>query len=206
MIGLNVDPTYPEGTLSPAQLLKLGARGVRLVSGNNPALVRYVDALHQAGIRALAVIAQESQGYLLPNADIYQIGNEPDVTSGSSWTMTPDQYVEMFRIYRDTYPDFPMIAAGLASGNIDWWKQVGPRLKGCAAVAVHPYAKTAIQAQIMLRWYKAVRPDLALWISEWWRPDNEVVSFARMLRQEADAAFWFCANDAMVSGMGLLSA
>ena len=51
---------------------------------------------------------------------------------------------------------------------------------------------------------KAVRPDLALWVTEWNRPPLQVVPFTRMLRLEAEAAFWFCASDAMVPGFGLL--
>lgn len=112
----------------------------------------------------------------------------------------------MWRLYRDTYPTLTMIAAGLASGSVFWWRHVGPQLHGCAAVSVHPYAKTAAQARTLLRAYRAVRPDLALWATEWWRPPEQVVPFARMLAQEAEMAAWFCWSDGMVPGMGLVAA
>ncbi len=202
--GVNVDPENQDGRPDPAVLRHLGANWVRLVARDTAEVHDYADRCHMAGLNVLAVVARESAGYMLPTADMHQIGNEPDHTGASSWTRTPDQYIEDWRIYRETYLELPMIAAGLASGDVAWWQAVGPQLKGCAAAAVHPYDKTATQAQILLAAYRKVRPDCALWVTEWFRQPDQIVPFARMLNAQADAAFFFCATDGMVEGMGLL--
>lgn len=205
--GLNVDPSWSGGRPSAELLQRLGVDMVRLTSRDSDAVRDYIRMLHVYTIRTLAIITDESHGHLVDGADVYQIGNEPDLNSPSSETLTPDQYVERWRIYRETFPDVPMIAAGLASGQVSYWQNVGPRLVGQVnAVAVHPYAKTAAQAQTLLRAYKAVRPELALWVTEWFRDPNQVAPFQHMLRAEADAGFWFCATDGMVDGMGLMTA
>ena len=202
--GINVDPVNPGGRPSPTSLRRLGATWIRLVSRDDPAIHEYVTGCRAAGVNVLSVLARESAGYILPDADMHQIGNEPDNTGASSWTRTPAEYIEDWRIYRETYPDLPMIAAGMASGDVTWWQQVGPHLQGCAAVAVHPYNKSATAAQTLLTAYRKVRPDLAVWVSEWFREPDQIVPFLRMLRSQSEAAFWFCSTDAMVPGMGLL--
>lgn len=202
--GVNVDPMNSGGSPEPAVLRRMGANWVRLVSRDDQIVRDYTDACHDVGINVLGVVARESEGYLLPSADMHQIGNEPDVRGPSSWTRSVNEYIEDWRIYRETYPDLPMIAAGLASGDVTWWQTIAPHLQHCAAVAVHPYAKTASQAQTLLTAYRKVRPSCALWVTEWFRDEDQVVPFSRMLSAQADAAFWFCATDAMVDGMGLL--
>lgn len=204
IVGVNVDPLNPNGRPEPAVLRRLGANWVRLVLRDDPAVHDYAARCHDLNVNVLGVVARESAGFVGVECDMYQIGNEPDVNSPSSWTRTPDEYIEDWRIYRETYPGLPMIAAGLASGDVGWWQTVGPHLQGCAAVGVHPYNKTATQAQTMLTAYRKVRPDLALWCTEWFRDANQIVPFQRMLNVQADAAFWFCSTDGMVPGMGLL--
>lgn len=202
--GINCDPENPNGRPDPVLLRRLGAGWVRLVGRDSDRCRDYVYACHAAGLNVLSVVARESAGYVLPSADMHQIGNEPDHTGPSSWTRTRAEYIEDWRIYRETYPDLPMIAAGLASGDVTWWQAVGPQLHDCAAVAVHPYNKTAAQAQTLLTAYRKVRPDLGLWVTEWFRQPDQIVPFMRMLKAQSEAAFFFCATDQMVPGMGLL--
>lgn len=202
--GINVDPLNPNGRPAPAVLHRLGVNWIRLVLRNDAELKSYVAAAHDWDLKVLGVVARESAGFLGVPCEMYQIGNEPDSDGPSSWTRTTDEYIEDWRIYRDTYPDLPMVVAGLASGNLTYWQTIAPHLHGCAGVSVHPYNKTASQAQTLLTAYRKVRPDLALWVTEWFREANQVVPFSRMLNTQADAAFWFCATDGMVPGMGLL--
>jgi hypothetical protein len=202
--GLNVDPAWEGGRPDVGRLERLGVQWVRLVSRDLPGLHAYRDECHDHGINVLATIARESGGYMLPDCDMYQIGNEPDVSSPSSWTRTPAEYIEDWRIYRETYPDLPMIAAGFASGQIGYFEQVAPHLFNAAGYGVHPYAKTPTEAYDLLQCYRAIRPDLALWATEWNRGTDQLVPFARMLKVATDAAFYFCATSEMVPGMGLL--
>ena len=202
MFALNVDPRHdPPARPEPAELLRVGVDAVRLVSV--PASAAWHEGALWAGLKTLAVVTEESGGYLLPGATWAQFGNEPDV-AGHGDSLSPDEYVDLFRLYQQTYPNFTWVAAGLASGNAGWWQNVGPRLTGCSACCVHPYAKGVYDAKTLLRNYRSVRTDLGLWATEWNRPVAEVVPFARMLRLETDRAWWFCWSDAMVAGMGLV--
>jgi hypothetical protein len=201
--GLNVDPSHSGGRVDPLRVVRVGANWVRFVSQDLPELHNYRDLCHEVGLRVLAVVARESAGYLLPECDMYQIGNEPDSHGPSSWTRTPAEYIEDLRIYRETYPTLPMIAAGFASGDPSYFIEIAPHLGGYAGYGVHPYNKTPSQALNLLRQYYITRPDLALWVTEWHREPDQIVPFQRMLAL-ADAAFWFCALETMVPGFGLL--
>ena len=118
----------------------------------------------------------------------------------------PRYDVHEWTTYRNAYPQLTMIAAGLASGQVSWWQAVAPYLHGCAACAVHPYAQTVTSGAQLLRNYRAVRPDVGLWVTEWWQPNAQIVPFARMLQVEADAALWFCWSSGMVENHGLVDA
>jgi hypothetical protein len=157
--GINVDPPNPTGCPEPQHLARLGARWVRLVS--RPGTEAYVEAAQHAGVLVLAVVARESAGFLVTGATVYQIGNEPDLSSESSWTMDPATYIQEWTTYRHAYNKFTMIAAGLASGQVAWWENVAPYLEGCAACAVHPYAQTVVSGAELLNAYRRVRPARA---------------------------------------------
>jgi hypothetical protein len=204
ILGVNCDPAWEGGWADPVRLQRLGATWVRLVSRDLPQIHDYINQCHAVGIRVLAVVARESGGYILPDVEMIQIGNEPDCDGPSSWTRTPHEYLEDWRIYRETYPGLPMIAAGLASGQVSYAEEVASGLFDCAALAVHPYNKNRTEAYDLLLAYRRVRPDLALWVTEWFRETDQLVPFGRMLKVAADASFWFCASDGMVDGMGLL--
>src|SRR5690242_3435611 len=120
--------------------------------------------------------------------------------------MDPSTYIHEWTTYRSQYPDFTMIAAGLASGQVAWWEEVAPYLEGCSACAVHPYGQTVRSGAQLLRSYREVRPELGMWITEWWQPNPRILPFARMLQVEADAAIWFCWSSGMVPNFGLVDA
>ncbi len=200
---VNVDPLNPAGQPSPDALIRAGFRGVRLVSrqGVQP----YVGSVQDAGLMVLAVITEQSGGFLCP-ADVYQIGNEPDL-AGTADTRSAADYVSYWNLYRDTYPDPIMIGAGLASGQTPYWKAVQSAggLHGCSGFAVHPYGKNATTALALLLQYRAVTVGMPLWVTEWNRPAAEVADFAAMLEQTDGIvqSAWFCWSDSMVPGFGL---
>lgn len=198
---MNVDPSHAAGYPQAADLLKWGFTGVRLVS--RPSIDNAAQYYMDQGLMVLAVIARESEGHICP-ADVYQIGNEPDSSGESSWTRTPAEYAEDWRIYRETYPGLTMIAAGLTSGQTAWWTQLKAitSLPGCSGMAVHPYGKTAAQAKTLLAAYRKITPALPVWVTEWWRPSGEAAEFAAMLDQETVAHAFFC-WPGMVPGFGI---
>lgn len=191
---LNCDPLNSANSPGAQEIYRLGLSGVRIVCRDG--VEEYVESCQSIGLFVLGVIARESQGNVLGGmCDAYQIGNEPDGQGESSYKMPPDQYLEEARIYRETYPDLFMLAAGLVSGDVAYWRLIGPKMEvlGYQGFAVHPYGKTPDQAEALLKRYQAITPKLRLWVTEWHRPPAEIPDWKAMLRRigvVGDA--WFC--------------
>jgi len=199
---VNVDPLNPTNAPLPADLMRLGDRWVRLVS--RPGVEQYVNWMQVAGIMVVAVVNEQSGGYLCP-ADVYQIGNEPDVP-GTDDSMSPAGYRSYFRLYRETYPDLTMIGAGLGSGQTSYWNTViqGGGLPGASGFAVHPYAKTAQQARSLLNQYRTLSPSLPLWCTEINRPAAELPEFSAMLKSLPVVMWsWFCWSEDFAHQAGI---
>ena len=191
MPGMNVDPENPANAPGPYKLKRLGFSWVRLVSRDSGAVRDYVDAAALCSVMVMAVITEQSGGYLCP-ADIYQLGNEPDL-AGHGDTKSPAEYIEYWNLYRDTYPDVIMISAGLASGSPSWWRKVQDMggLHGLNGMAVHPYAKTAEEAEALLVSYEYITSKVPIWVTEWNRPATEIPRFMTMLRIWTAGHAWF---------------
>lgn len=192
MTGINVDPTYDAGAPAASALKDAGFTWVRLVS--RPSVDTYARVMLDSGIYVLAVVTEESGGYICP-ADAYQIGNEPDAASNSGPNAkSPADFVAWWNLYRDTYPDLTMIGPGLASGQPWYWQQIQSAggLRGAAGFAVHPYNKDAYNAGLLLQQYEAITPNLALWVTEWNRPVADIPEFKEMLRTDATMDAFFC--------------
>lgn len=204
---INIDPANPNGAPPfSIDLWSAGYTGVRLVSRDDSTVRKFASDCQTDGLMVLAMIGQQSDGFMMPEADVYQIGNEPDSTGPASWTRTPVEYAEDWRIYRETYPGFTMIAAGLASGRVTWWNQLWSQtigLPGCDGMAIHPYGRSASQAASLINAY--TKHGLPVWITEWNRPDHEVAAYAAMLRSAPSVAMsaYFCWSDGMVPGFGI---
>ena len=173
MPGMNVDPENPDNAPWPGSLRHDGCGWVRMVSRDSDAVRSYAAIAHDCSVMVMAVITEQSGGYLCP-ADIYQLGNEPDL-AGHGDTKSPAEYIEYWNLYRDTYPDVIMISAGLASGDPGWWREVQKLggLHGLNGMAVHPYAKTAEEAEALLVSYEYITPKIPIWVTEWNRPASE---------------------------------
>lgn len=181
---VNVDPTNPSNRADPRRVYDLGLGGVRLVCRTG--VESYIDECHAADLFVLGIITNASEGNMLGGlCDAYQIGNEPDGTGESSDSMTRAEYVDMARLYRQTYPELVMISAGLVSGNVSWWATVGPAIieLGYQGFAVHPYNKTPRAAETLLKAYQKATPTLPCWITEWHRPAGEIPAWKAMLRR-----------------------
>jgi hypothetical protein len=198
----------------PAKLVADGFKGVRLTS--YPDVQGRIDALVNAGLAVMAIIhPTDSQGYVPWNATFLQIGNEPDAPGSF---MSPQEYADMWVIYRNTYPQFAgrFVMAGLASGGDaaiqyarDVFAAIGDRAPLPDVIAIHPYTLTTQQAsdQFDAMWNAFNIPVIA---TEWWKnhTENDTWNFQCMLNNNPDGRSriwnsWFCYTDAMVSPFGL---
>lgn len=224
-IGLNV---ARDGSTPLSTVLSLNATWVRIVAMPDQDLSSYFRDLRAAGIKILLVLARESGSdyaryrLLYGNlVDAVQVGNEPDLDSPSSWTMSQPQLAAFGREVRAIFPrPFPLVCAGLASGHPEWLDDMD--LSWADALAFHPYLKDAANPSDLedlqdvdglLEGYAAF--GLPVLVTEWgWWDDNEPRATEEtrdmvrwMARTDAvEVFFYFCTSDAMVPPFGLLHA
>lgn len=142
LLALNIDPGRADHAVD--EVVATGTQAVRIVL-RKAQPVGAACALYQAaGVRVLGVIASESMAGFdswAEAAEFYrhldgvtwtQIGNEPDITSESSWTMTADEYNRLVYIFQRYGP---VLGAGLASGQPGWL--AGVDTDYLDAIAIH---------------------------------------------------------------------
>lgn len=223
-IGLNVSR---DGRHSADLVRSLGATWLRIVAMSDHDLSVYFRNCRQAGLKILLVLARESGGDYARYRNLYgglvdavQVGNEADLVSPSSWTMTQGELVALGKAARSAFPSIPLVCAGLASGHPEWLD--GADLSWCNAVAVHPYAKDAPNpsdledlpdADELVRAYQRFGKPILVTEWGWWgseegRATEEVRDMIGWAGKTGDCEvfFYFATDDAMVTPFGLLDA
>jgi hypothetical protein len=213
VFAVNIDPSNDAAWAQtpPSRLVADGFRGVRFVS--RPEIQPRINALEAAGLKIMAIITSESGGYVPPNADFVQIGNEPD---DANTYLSPSAYADTWVHYRNAHPKFAgsFVMAGLDTGGqnaVDYasavFAAVGDRAPLPDILAIHPYGKSTEGAagDFDLMWNAFGRPVIA---DEWYN-DDDTWNFQCMLgrAQGGRSTIWssvFCYTDAMVSGFGLV--
>ena len=184
---VNVDPLNPVNTAEPGILKDAGFGGVRLVSRQG--VEQFVESCHVRNLFVLACVTQQSRGYLVPGADCYQIGNEPDI-AGTLDSMPAQAFADHLQLYRNTYPDLMMVTGGLARGVATFLRDVRDAggLAGYSGVGLH-YPAMAATFSAFTRYASG----LPFVVSEWWTPADKVLAYRLMLRQQnVLLAGWFC--------------
>lgn len=233
VVGLNV---ALDGRHAPSWIASTGANGIRIVLSEDHNLTDYLKECQDNGLSILGDYARESQwgnrshGESMARymrryrglIDFVEAGNEPDLESDSSWTMSQDEFEtlgwQLHGAIRDASDDVQIIAGGLAFGQLAWLDNVD--LSWSNMLGVHPYAKDMttgndiLDANILVDEYRAAT-GLPVAITEWgwwsadqWRGESEVrdmVTWA--VHDDRVAHYWhFCADDAMVWPFGLYDA
>jgi hypothetical protein len=186
---VNIDPVY--WPANPHQINGFGMdkiKGFRTVSRNDPTLISYLDAAKLYGKHVMVVVTEQSKGYVYYQADIVQIGNEPDL---QSTYMTPRAYADYWNLYRNTYDGaFKYFAmAGLGSGYgpaRGYLHSVWPLLeKKPDLIAVHCYDGDVNQSanEVLDLWNASVAmgDPTAIIVTEWNRAANQIWDMLAML-------------------------
>jgi hypothetical protein len=213
-----------------------GFEGIRvpcLIDDSGPPNVRYDLRSYLAGARArgLRVLllldrdafwwpdwSKDTERYVRHWLDYYvglfdaiQVGNEPDVTSPSSWTMAAGDLARLVRAVRAIVgPDIYLVGAGLASGQPGYLAQFDA-IAQLDAIALHPYMKQATDMPGFLEGYRQFTGELPVLLSEWgcpadWGEDvqgdqtRDMVRWAVENRSMLDV---FCWSDRGVAPFGL---
>jgi len=185
---INIDPENPGNTSDPDVIKAAGFTGMRFVSRNLDSVNSYVEQARSAGMFTLAVVTEQSLGYLVPGADCYQIGNEPDI-DGTGDTMSAPAFAGHLQLYRNTYPGLAMITGGLASAQVVYLRQVRDHggLAGFHGVGMH-YPRDAAT----ITKFASFAGGLPMVISEWWRPAEHIPDYVQQLRlAKVSLAGWF---------------
>jgi hypothetical protein len=159
---------------------------------------------------------------------VWEVGNEPDIESPSSWTMSQDVFSGLLTLARMVLGDEAyIVAGGLASGQPDWLDTVN--LSRVNAVAVHPYGKWPTNLPVREGWgFGPVTPllqayrdkldsmghaSLTLHVTEYGAPYNELQgAYPKYVRDMTATlatsslvgyALQFCLTDRDVDQFGL---
>lgn len=95
--------------------------------------------------------------------DAFQIGNEPDIESPSSWTMEPGRLNALLRYFRNHWGGH-QVCAGMASGDPSYMTQVDRKLYD--VVAIHPYTQTSDTMPTLMAGYAPYLDGKELWFTE----------------------------------------
>lgn len=205
--------------ISLVRLVSLDAY-ITTSSGVSGLLNDYIISLQQQSppIAVIAVITPESDSYITPYADAYQLStispvecDIPDPTQTPPTVPDPARVIYEWQVWYYTYfyrdpaapgsrpfEDKPLISPPLASGDAQYYARLQDYggFIGASALDIHPYGKTAKQAQSLLSQYKRITPTLPVTVLEWQRPANQIPEFVNMLNQNTIMNCWF-SHDAL---------
>lgn len=134
--------------------------------------------------------------------DLVIIGNEPDGTGPSSWSMTVVEYLGLWNDvaphikYR--WPRAKLSMAGLL--GLDYLVNCWPAMDPKPDYVNKHYPDNEQQLQEFRRYTPVI-------VGEWcWRTAKaqEMIDWEAMLERNTEHSFWFCWSDGMVPSMGLV--
>ena len=245
IIGINVDPAHWNDLDALGGRMRAdGFTWVRTVLKSG--LEGFLDACEEHGLKVLGVVARESlQGSSFDEtADFYanlygdrisawEIGNEWDHVSGSSWDLPGGEVTRLGEAFRSVLPQGLLILGGQVSGDPNYLEDVD--LSIFDGDALHPYGQRPAEwddthwgfgwARDLVTAYiveidadNGLPPALPIWITEYGAtltecrtPKRRGVYYLEMLRTLIEtpgvcAVFPFKYEDTGVPGFGLLDA
>ena len=227
-LGINVNPLQG---FTAQETADLHVRYVRFPLWDNELdfYIEYSKELLALGMQPIYVMDSRtwkdwpdtSDWRLLPGR-FFQMGNEPDIVSPSSFTQPSESFSADLTWAREWLGKKKyIIAGGLASGNPSFLD--GVSLKPVNAIAIHPYGQRSSQDFPSQGWgvgdvwdltaaYKRFKKPI--WITEFGGPIAEFASreqrseyVSQMLdhfnREHLVAGIYFCYSDDMAEGFGL---
>lgn len=208
MRGVAVDCTNKPPTWRSVRLAKLDA--IRIEMRDLPSFYDYTSKLHRNVKQAWLVgPSTESVERVLDKTTVKPaliiIGNEPDIEGDSSWTMSQQEYVQLYNrtalAIKHKWPDVEIAMAGMYHYQYAW--TVRPYLIPTPTYLNMHYPR-GIDAFLQFS------RDTPCIVGEWtWRDasQQEMNDWVHhFIDYYAYHWFWFCWADYMVPGHGLMNA
>lgn len=183
---------------------------IRIEMRDLPEFYTYTQSVNRGGLEQTWLVGPSTgpiQNILdrtVVRPSLVIIGNEPDVGGGSSWTMTPSEYIHLWtttaNLIHRQWPQMELATAGMYSPGY--------------LFGIYPYLQP--KPGYVNRHYPDGLDDIKRFdeiggktiIGEWcWRnaTQHEMYDWeVNLLEYSTWASFWFCWADYMVPGMGLV--
>jgi hypothetical protein len=222
LLGTNVGHS---SKYKPNRIADLGLNIARIVLTPERIHNDYLNDARNCSVELLGVIARESLGTMTPlqAAEFYvaqyptlkywQIGNESDHVSDSSWTQSKAELNELLDVFVSTIrlkiPHAKIYGPGLVSGQPDYLD--GVNLDGLDAICVHPYAQWPDTVGNLLNGYRRFEKPILITEFGWPEPDWKAQGewFESMLYAMRDAGVIgminYCWDDEQNPHFGLVS-
>lgn len=208
MSGVCLDALNPTGSPSRVKLNHLGVDSFRMEIRDSMSWVTYANYLDQYLLHyALVGPSTDNLSDCLEAIEppyVVIIGNEPDNVGPSSWTMTPEEYLELWnstaKVVKARDSQILLCAAGML-GDASYLGGIWNRLNPLPDIVNkhYPWDKGDIQQFRMFN-----RPII---VGEWCyktATQDEMTDWVGMLNEETSDHCWFCWSNGMVDGMGLV--
>lgn len=210
MAGVCLDSMNPSGRPSYTRLKNLGVSSVRLEIRESAEFNKYARSL--APFQRYFLYGPSTEDlisplqYMLVNSrDVVILGNEPDGTGDSSWTMTQQEYISFWNTnaprVRALWPSVKLCAAGMVNGPdflLGVWNDLYPAPD---LVNVH-YPNTVQEIQAFWQFAYTI-------VGEWCYytgTAQEVKDWYNIIAANTQDSLYFCWSNGQVQNMGLTSA
>jgi len=147
--GVNADPRHG---YNPTDIIQPGSvPWIRSVEHPDHDLTEWLTTVRDNAGKNLVVVDADSITGTYQNTakrlrtkygrlvDAWQIGNEPDGTGDSSWSLPPSKFDALLWAFRVQMPMAYLVAGGLSSGDPNYLLKVNTQRVN--AIAVHPYGQ-----------------------------------------------------------------
>jgi hypothetical protein len=196
--GVNLDFRYDAGYPPLLTARRLGLTWVRVIS--LPVMEYWAEQLLLHGCQVIAVYTGESEAagrYVMNSASVLQVGNEPFMGGAATWPAgNANAFVKKWLEVRDLVWDkhgqwFPLMGPGMWVQDYSKWASIADRIEGVTTAAVHVYGHSPEQARPLLERYRAVRPDIPLFCSEWMARWPDTLALARTIDTFCTGRCWY---------------
>lgn len=210
--GVCLDALNPSGRPSNTKLHNLGVDSYRMEIRSGDAWLEYYMNIQSFGQYLLYGPSTEDfvsvlKGLTKRQPEVIILGNEPDSYGDSSWTMSPQQYIDFWNTnapyVKQLCPSTKLCVAGMLGATTKYLMSILSHLNPQPDMINKHYPNSQQELNVFQH-----HARLPLIVGEWCYKtgtQSQVNQWQWVLDQWCISTHWFCWSDAMVPDMGLVS-